>query len=424
MNRTLWSTGGHWSSKDACGVWQRFILINRNFFQNRIGINSISSRAHILWISRGQRSTVVAITWNLLNMAGIVDRMRPFMPTSYDLMRLYNHPMFVDLQATLANDVHQSAIPYSLVDPQALPPTTTTSTTSACGLTTSGLGIVEAPPAPEKVTLIVEDAALQAEFRQLASLNNARITELELFYQTQSAAIVTQRTDAISALMQTTSSNGDSLSSPDRYRRELARVNQYYDRQQCHLTARVNSSLQLVKRAMPADVAPPGGKRRKTKSRNLSAEAVDIMRAWYEAHMEHPYPTDDEKASMADRGGITVAQVKAWFANKRNRTLNTRPKRQKFKLHQQMGMADSLCSTILDAESANVGPSVRSDFAYLIDEISDLVTIGNLPGTRGSETSTGDMGDQNGYQWSIYELHWIFLSFILSFVILCLMYIS
>ena len=320
------------------------------------------------------------------------------MPTSYDLMRLYNHPMFVDLQATLANDVHQSAIPYSLVDPQALPPTTTTSTTSACGLTTSGLGIVEAPPAPEKVTLIVEDAALQAEFRQLASLNNARITELELFYQTQSAAIVTQRTDAISALMQTTSSNGDSLSSPDRYRRELARVNQYYDRQQCHLTARVNSSLQLVKRAMPADVAPPGGKRRKTKSRNLSAEAVDIMRAWYEAHMEHPYPTDDEKASMADRGGITVAQVKAWFANKRNRTLNTRPKRQKFKLHQQMGMADSLCSSILDAENANVGPSVRSDFAYLIDEISDLVTIGNLPGTRGSETYTGDMGDQNGYQ--------------------------
>ena len=32
----------------------------------------------------------------------------------------------------------------------------------------------------------------------------------------------------------------------------------------------------------------------------------------------------------------SIVQVKAWFANKRNRTLNTRPKRQQMRMKQQL----------------------------------------------------------------------------------------
>jgi hypothetical protein len=47
--------------------------------------------------------------------------------------------------------------------------------------------------------------------------------------------------------------------------------------------------------------------------------AVSIMKEWYEQHSGKPYPRDEERREMAIKGQISEAQVKAWFANKRNR---------------------------------------------------------------------------------------------------------
>ena len=44
---------------------------------------------------------------------------------------------------------------------------------------------------------------------------------------------------------------------------------------------------------------------------------------------------------------MSLAQVKAWFANKRNRTLNTKPKRQRSRLQQQF---NTLCEQLATDE--------------------------------------------------------------------------
>ncbi|XP_033735566.1 uncharacterized protein LOC117324060 [Pecten maximus] len=68
----------------------------------------------------------------------------------------------------------------------------------------------------------------------------------------------------------------------------------------------------------------------------LSLQATGAMMSWYESHRENPYPTKVEKDVMAKLGGITVTQVKSWFANKRNRNNNTRPKVQKRQMTERL----------------------------------------------------------------------------------------
>ena len=56
----------------------------------------------------------------------------------------------------------------------------------------------------------------------------------------------------------------------------------------------------------------------------LNEEPRRILNEWFEAHVDNPYPTEEEKQQLAFQCGISVSQVKSWFANKRNRTNNTR----------------------------------------------------------------------------------------------------
>ncbi|CAF1110670.1 unnamed protein product [Brachionus calyciflorus] len=64
--------------------------------------------------------------------------------------------------------------------------------------------------------------------------------------------------------------------------------------------------------------------------------AVDIMNDWFEDHINNPYPTLEEKEKMARQAGITVKQVTAWFSNRRNRSQNTKPKRIKRVIEQEI----------------------------------------------------------------------------------------
>ncbi|CAC5387200.1 TRAPPC9 [Mytilus coruscus] len=56
----------------------------------------------------------------------------------------------------------------------------------------------------------------------------------------------------------------------------------------------------------------------------LTIEARDILNQWYEGHHYDPYPLDEEKEELAEKCGISVGQIRSWFANKRSRANNTR----------------------------------------------------------------------------------------------------
>lgn len=59
--------------------------------------------------------------------------------------------------------------------------------------------------------------------------------------------------------------------------------------------------------------------RARKKSSSFSRHAVKILEEWMDTHFENPYPTKDEKASLAQHTGLTVAQVSTWLANARRR---------------------------------------------------------------------------------------------------------
>ena len=57
---------------------------------------------------------------------------------------------------------------------------------------------------------------------------------------------------------------------------------------------------------------------------SLNPRAVIIMNNWYERNKDYPYPSTDTCKVMAQAGNMTVEQVRKWFANKRQRSNNTR----------------------------------------------------------------------------------------------------
>ena len=46
-----------------------------------------------------------------------------------------------------------------------------------------------------------------------------------------------------------------------------------------------------------------------TMAGNLPPHAVALMKEWGYAHIEHPFPSEEEKRGMAAEGGITYTQV-------------------------------------------------------------------------------------------------------------------
>jgi hypothetical protein len=64
--------------------------------------------------------------------------------------------------------------------------------------------------------------------------------------------------------------------------------------------------------------------------------AVITLNTWFDLHINHPYPTAVEKLRLAEESGISLKQVNSWFCNRRNRSLNTKPKRIKRQLEQEI----------------------------------------------------------------------------------------
>ena len=53
------------------------------------------------------------------------------------------------------------------------------------------------------------------------------------------------------------------------------------------------------------------------------ASATSQLRNWLVEHAHHPYPSEEDKRRLAERTGLTQAQVSNWFVNARRRILHT-----------------------------------------------------------------------------------------------------
>lgn len=51
----------------------------------------------------------------------------------------------------------------------------------------------------------------------------------------------------------------------------------------------------------------------------LPLKAVGTLRAYFLAHIDHPFPRDTDKARLAEECGLAFKQVSDWFTNTRKR---------------------------------------------------------------------------------------------------------
>jgi len=57
----------------------------------------------------------------------------------------------------------------------------------------------------------------------------------------------------------------------------------------------------------------------KKERKNFPKETVDELKKWFEEHIMHPYPDDNDKDKLAEKTGLTTSQVSYWFVNARKR---------------------------------------------------------------------------------------------------------
>ncbi|CAH8841159.1 unnamed protein product [Trichobilharzia szidati] len=102
------------------------------------------------------------------------------------------------------------------------------------------------------------------------------------------------------------------------------------------------------------------------RNRPLNSTAVDIMENWYLDHVDAPYPSTAEKQRLAASGGITVMQVSSWFANRRTRASNTKPKKNRVKLFEQINDFSAELECL--SQGSVKASTVRERIGRIIDE--------------------------------------------------------
>ena len=191
------------------------------------------------------------------------------------------NPFFSALQNALESDCKKEIVPQTLMDIH--------------------------PDSFGRENIFTRERKLHERFNALQESSPDEVRQLSGFYRYQSALIETER-------FRTLHESKYPLSYKDT-------VNQHFDDKLHSVVDRVEQSIILLENANKENkLSNKGGKPRP----HLNKEAVKIFEEWYQQNLDHPYPTSAVYDLLALKGGVSVEQVKKWFANKRNRAHNTR----------------------------------------------------------------------------------------------------
>lgn len=75
-----------------------------------------------------------------------------------------------------------------------------------------------------------------------------------------------------------------------------------------------------------AENSQPNEPKRGAAAARFPRAAVKILKEWLIMHIDHPYPTEEEKGALKLETGLSVGQISNWMANTRRRQ-KARPKR-------------------------------------------------------------------------------------------------
>mmetsp|Transcript_35072 Transcript_35072/g.34746 ORF Transcript_35072/g.34746 Transcript_35072/m.34746 type:complete len:197 (+) Transcript_35072:186-776(+) len=52
---------------------------------------------------------------------------------------------------------------------------------------------------------------------------------------------------------------------------------------------------------------------------NYSSTVTQILQTWFEAHIDYPYPTEQERIELCEKTGLTRKKLRVWLINSRKR---------------------------------------------------------------------------------------------------------
>ncbi|TYJ29197.1 hypothetical protein E1A91_A06G054600v1 [Gossypium mustelinum] len=64
---------------------------------------------------------------------------------------------------------------------------------------------------------------------------------------------------------------------------------------------------------------------RKRRAGKLPGDTTSILKAWWQSHSKWPYPTEEDKARLAQETGLQLKQINNWFINQRKRNWHNTP---------------------------------------------------------------------------------------------------
>lgn len=152
-----------------------------------------------------------------------------------------------------------------------------------------------------------------------------KVTELRLFFEQKMAEVAQREAAYLSELMHydersplvvQTIHNPEQLSLADSLQLKQvlleARVNYKFDQMRYKLKKEAAETVAQLRAQYITEIG--------RKKKRLPQKATKLLNEWFMQHLDHPYPTEEEKRVLSTRCDITVEQVSRWFANKRTRS--------------------------------------------------------------------------------------------------------
>lgn len=86
-------------------------------------------------------------------------------------------------------------------------------------------------------------------------------------------------------------------------------------------TSSITSSSSASSSSSSSTAPTPTTAGTKKRRGNLPRQVTEVLRVWLNSNLQHPYPTDEEKAQLMKQTGLTLNQISNWFINARRRRI-------------------------------------------------------------------------------------------------------
>jgi hypothetical protein len=123
-----------------------------------------------------------------------------------------------------------------------------------------------------------------------------------------------------------------------------------------------------------------------------------LLRQWYSCHQSNPYPSKDEKSTLAKESGLTTTQVENWFTNMRRRRRHSERTSSKNFFPQGSPIPKSLAAGLTPLERWRNSPPEEE---HISPSVLDTL-ISSEEGIAGRSTSHSSSGTENRHGGNVW----------------------